>query len=157
MNNVTPSRELDRVPARPAARIKDLRAWQYTAIDQPRSDRRAFFMNGPIDKEVERPRVLGVEGTIRDFAHTDGEFVGPTAARHARRLGSLVSFAIMFRVVGLTAAVQPQAARPRRVIQFDRCHSRCHERDLVENGSIGVDDRGRTIGDPVPSCARYVR
>lgn len=71
MNDVAPSRELDRVPTGTAAGIKDLRAWQDPAIDQPGSDHSAFFTNRPIDKEVERPRVLGVEGTTRDFAHAD--------------------------------------------------------------------------------------
>jgi hypothetical protein len=78
MNHVAPSRELDRVPACAAASIKNLRTRQGPAIDQPLSNHGALFTNRPVDQEVERPRVLGVEGTTRDLVHTDAEFVGLT-------------------------------------------------------------------------------
>ena len=71
MNRVAPPRELERVPPRSAAGVKDLRARQDAAIDQPRGNHGAFFSNRPIDEKVERPRVLGVERTTRDLVHTE--------------------------------------------------------------------------------------
>ncbi len=69
MNDVAPPRELDRVPTRPAAGIKDCRARPNATFYQPRGDRGAFFTDRPIDEEVERPGVFGVERTTRDLVH----------------------------------------------------------------------------------------
>ena len=68
MNGVPSPCQLNRIPSRPASGVEKPCTRQDTPFDQPRRDRRAFLADRPIDDQVERPCVVGVERPAGDLA-----------------------------------------------------------------------------------------
>ena len=69
MDNVAAACEFARVPPGPAARIADERSRQNVAVNEPRRDDGAFLPDGPVDDQIEGPRVFGIERTMERILH----------------------------------------------------------------------------------------
>jgi hypothetical protein len=73
MDNVAATREFARVSSRPAAGIENLRSRQNPPANKPGGDHGAFFLDRPVNEQIERPGVFSVERTAKRLVH-----FGPT-------------------------------------------------------------------------------
>jgi hypothetical protein len=79
MDNVATACQFTGVSARPAAGIEDRRSWQNLPVHKPGGHHGAFFLDRPVNEQIERPRVLSVERARKGLTHLDVVFA-PTAA-----------------------------------------------------------------------------